>query len=64
MNFFNMNPLYNNTPQRTPIDPQQFQRGAQSLTKERLSQLVQMARAQGIPESEIETGLNYILNLK
>lgn len=68
MNYFN-NPLspqktYLPNSQKTPIDPTKFQVGVQQLNKEALAQLVQQARAQGISESQIEAGLNYILNLK
>lgn len=35
-----------------------------NLTKENLVQLVQRARLQGIPEDQIEQGLNFILSLK
>ena len=66
MNFFN--PMYNKFPnffnQQYKIDPQKFQQGVQNLSKEALAQLVQRARAQGIPDSEIEAGLNYILSQK
>ena len=66
MNFFN--PMYNKFPnffnQQSKIDPQKFQQGVQNLSKETLAQLVQRARAQGIPDSEIEAGLNYILSQK
>ena len=66
MNFFN--PMYNKFPnffnQLYKIDPQKFQQGVQNLSKETLAQLVQRARAQGIPDSEIEAGLNYILSQK
>lgn len=68
MNFYNnfQNP-YMRPPRRTqppPIDPVKFQQGAQELSKDTLVELVQKARAQGISDSEIEVGLNYILNLK
>ena len=62
MNFFN-----NFQPQpnlNQPIDPTKFHQGVQQLDKEALAQLVQRARAQGIPDAQIESGLNYILNLK
>ena len=66
MNFFN--PMYNKFPnffnQQYKIDPQKFQQGVQNLSKETLAQLVQRARTQGIPDSEIEAGLNYILSQK
>lgn len=67
MNFFNQLPYsnLNNFPrQNSQIDPIKFQQGIQNLSKETLIQLVQRARAQGIPDTEIEAGLNYILNQK
>jgi hypothetical protein len=66
MNFFN--PMQfkpqNSFNQQPQFDPAKFQQGVQNLTKEHLVQLVQQARAQGIPDSQIEAGLNYILNSK
>ena len=66
MNFFN--PMYNKFPnffnQQPKINPEKFQQGVKNLSKETLAQLVQRARAQGIPDSEIEAGLNYILSQK
>lgn len=50
--------------QRPPLDPQKFYQFAPKLTKENLVQLAQQARAQGIPDEQIEQGLNFILNLK
>lgn len=47
-----------------PLDRQRFCQMAQKLTKENLVQLAQQARAQGIPEEQIEQGLNFLLNLK
>ena len=47
-----------------PIDPQRFYQMAPKLTKENLVQLAQQARAQGIPDEQIEQGLNFLLNLK
>lgn len=47
-----------------PIDPQRFCQMAPKLTKENLVQLAQQARAQGIPDEQIEQGLNFLLNLK
>lgn len=64
MNFFNS---FQPQPQpnlNQPIDPTKFHQGVQQLDKEALAQLVQRARAQGIPDAQIESGLNYILNLK
>lgn len=46
-----------------PFNPNQFKKMASKLTKENLAQIVQQARAQGIPEEQIEQGLNIILNL-
>ena len=52
------------TPQRQPIDPQKFTAAAQKLDKQTLANLVNQARQQGIPESEIEAGLNFLLKLR
>lgn len=46
------------------IDPQQFKQLAITLDKQSLQQLVQQARQKGIADSEIEAGLNFILNLQ
>lgn len=51
-------------PQNPPIDSQRFCQMAPKLTKENLVQLAQQARAQGIPDEQIEQGLNFLLNLK
>lgn len=45
------------------FNPNQFKKMTSKLTKENLAQMVQQARAQGIPEEQIEQGLNIILNL-
>lgn len=50
--------------QNPPIDHQRFYQMAPKLTKENLVQLAQQARAQGIPDEQIEQGLNFLLNLK
>ena len=47
-----------------PIDPEKMKQMRPNLTKENLVQLVQRARLQGIPEDQIEQGLNFILSLK
>lgn len=47
-----------------PIDPEKMKQMIPNLTKENLVQLVQRARLQGIPEDQIEQGLNFILSLK
>lgn len=52
------------TPQRQPIDQQKFTAAAQKLDKQTLANLVTQARQQGIPESEIEAGLNFLLKLR
>ena len=52
------------TPQRQPIDPQRFTAAATKLDKQTLANLVTKARQQGISESEIEAGLNFLLKLK
>ena len=52
------------SPMRQPIDPQRFTAAAAKLDKQTLANLVTKARQQGIPESEIEAGLNFLLKLK
>ena len=52
------------TPQSQPIDPQKFTAAAQKLDKQTLANLVTQARQQGIPETEIEAGLNFLLKLR
>ena len=52
------------TPQHQPIDPQKFTAAAQKLDKQTLANLVTQARQQGIPETEIEAGLNFLLKLR
>ena len=47
-----------------PINPEKMKQMIPNLTKENLAQLVQRARLQGIPEDQIEQGLNFILSLK
>lgn len=47
-----------------PIDPEKMKQMIPNLAKENLVQLVQRARLQGIPEDQIEQGLNFILSLK
>lgn len=58
---------YQNLPngqQRPQINPQQFIQVVQTLDQNSLSRLVNMARAQGIPDSEIQAGLNFISSLR
>lgn len=52
------------TPRRQPINPQQFTQAISKLDKQSLANLVTQARQQGISESEIEAGLNFLLKLK
>ena len=53
-----------NNNQRPQINPQQFTQVVQTLDRDSLMRLVNMARAQGIPDSEIEAGLNFINSLR
>ena len=58
---------YQNLPngqQRPQINPQQFMQVAQTLDQNSLSRLVQMARNQGISDSDIQAGLNFIGSLR
>jgi hypothetical protein len=58
---------YQNFPngqQHPQINPQQFIQVAQTLDQNSLSRLVNMARAQGIPDTEIQAGLNFINSLR
>ena len=50
--------------QHQPIDPQRFTAAASKLDKQSLANLVNQARQQGIPEGEIEAGLNFLLKLR
>ena len=52
------------TQTRQPIDQQRFTAAATRLDKQTLANLVSKARQQGISESEIEAGLNFLLKLK
>ena len=52
------------TQTRQPIDPQRFTAAVTKLDKQSLANLVIKARQQGISESEIEAGLNFLLKLK
>ena len=47
--------------QRQPIDPQRFTAAASKQDKQSLANQVNQARQQGIPEAEIEAGLNILL---
>lgn len=50
--------------QQQPINQQQFTQAISKLDKNALADLVQKARQQGIPESEIESGLDFLLKLR
>lgn len=50
--------------QQQPINPQQFSQAVSKLDKNALAGLVQQARQQGIPEKEIEAGLDFLLKLR
>lgn len=52
------------TQTRQPIDPQRFTAAVTKLDKQTLVNLVNQARQQGISETEIEAGLNFLLKLK
>lgn len=49
--------------QNPPINIQQLKQALPQLTKENYAQLVSQARAQGISERDIESGLNFLLQL-
>ena len=49
--------------QNPPINIQQLKQALPQLTKENYAQLVFQARAQGINEQDIESGLNFLLQL-
>ena len=53
-----------NGQQRPQINPQQFIQVAQTLDQNSLSRLVNMARAQGISDADIQAGLNFISSLR
>ena len=50
--------------QQQLINPQQFSQAVSKLDKNALAGLVQQARQQGIPEKEIEAGLDFLLKLR
>ena len=47
-----------------PIDQERMRQMLPNLTKENLVRLVQQARQQGIPDEQIEQGLNFLLSIK
>lgn len=67
MNYNSLQMLQNMGQQQqrnVPINPDQFRQNISQLTKENLAQLVYQARNRGIPENQIEQGLNYILKMR
>ena len=56
--------LPNGQQRQYQINPQQFIQVAQTLDQNSLSRLVNMARAQGIPDADIQAGLNFINSLR
>lgn len=46
------------------IDQQRFTQMAAQIPEPIINQLIAQARAQGIPENQIQAGLNFIHNLK
>lgn len=63
-NFFQQMANMGKLAQNPPLDPMRFKQMAPQLTKENLVQLAQQARAQGIPDEQIEQGLDFLLKLK
>ena len=66
-NIFNQGrtPNFSNGQQRQyQINPEQFTQVAQTLDQNSLSRLVNMARAQGISDTDIQAGLNFINSLR
>lgn len=59
-----MNILNQNAPNRIPINPNQFQQMAHSITDNMLEQLVRQAQSQGISNKDIEAGLDFILKMR
>ena len=47
--------------QNQPIDKERFMAGVKQLNQSQLQNLVQQARSQGISDSDIEAGLQFIL---
>ena len=56
--------LPNGQQRQYQINPQQFTQVAQTLDQNSLSRLVNMARAQGISDADIQAGLNFINSLR
>ena len=62
-NQFNVN-MNQNRQNSIQINEQQFKTLAKNLTQPQLMSLVQQARANGIADSEIEKGINLILQMR
>lgn len=52
------------TQRKQPIDPQKLSGAMAKLDKQALANLVSQARQQGISEQDIESGLNFLLQLR
>lgn len=50
--------------QVTGINPQQFQKWLPQINDNMMQQLIQQARQQGISETDIQAGLNFIKQLR
>lgn len=62
MNMGSQQPMQNS--QQTPIDKQRLIEGFSQFDKSSLAQLVEEARMKGIPDDQIEQGLNFLLKMK
>lgn len=63
MNLFQQLPQQRQ-PQQTGVNPQQFRQWLPQLNQNMLQQLIAQARQQGISDNDIQTGLNYINQLR
>ena len=62
-----LNWLLNNQPQSAAmlqINPTQFKQFVPKITTDNLKQLVIQAHQQGMPEEQIQEGLEFIMNMK
>ena len=62
-----LNWLLNNQPQSAvmpQINPTQFKQFVPKITTDNLKQLVIQARQQGMPEEQIQQGLEFVMNMK
>lgn len=60
MNFNSLATMGQNNMSMPPINPTKFKQLTSQLTQKDLEQFVQQARTQGIPEEQIQQGLNFI----